>query len=56
MGLGMNEWDFENMAQGFIEQQGVWICAMIVELNEHHNSKNKIYGWGTTQLTHITQL
>jgi hypothetical protein len=47
---------FENMAQGFIEQHGVWNCAMMVELNQYPNSKNKTYDWDTTHFTQITQL
>jgi hypothetical protein len=35
----MIEWYFGSMAQGFIKQYGVWSCAMMVELNQHHNSK-----------------
>jgi hypothetical protein len=30
------------MAQGFIEQHEVRTSAMVVELNQHHNSKSKI--------------
>jgi hypothetical protein len=36
---------FENMVQGFSEHHEVWICAMMVELNQHHNSKSRIYDW-----------
>jgi hypothetical protein len=47
---------FENMAQGFIEQHEVWTSAMVVELNQHHNSKSRNYDWDVSHFTQITQL
>jgi hypothetical protein len=35
----MSGWHLENMVQGSIDQYEVWSCAMVVELNQHHNSK-----------------
>jgi hypothetical protein len=35
------EWlTFKNIAQRFIEHYEVWSWAMVVELNQHYNSKN----------------
>jgi hypothetical protein len=40
------EWlTFENMVHRFIGQYEVWSCAMVVELNQHYNSKHRIYDW-----------
>jgi hypothetical protein len=55
-GLDMNGWYFENMAQGFTIQHDVRTSAMVVELNQHHNCKSRIYDWDMTHFTQITQL
>jgi hypothetical protein len=44
-GFGMSEWPLGIMVQRFIDKYGVWSWAMVVELNQHHNSKNRIYDW-----------
>jgi hypothetical protein len=51
------EWmTLENMAQGFVEQHGIWICSMMVELNQHHNSKVESRVAMYSHHTQITQL
>jgi hypothetical protein len=42
------------MAQGFIDQHG--LSAMMVELNQHQNSKGRTYDWDVSNFTQITQL
>jgi hypothetical protein len=41
MGLGMNGWHLRIWLKDFIERYETWSCAMMVELNQHHNSKGK---------------
>jgi hypothetical protein len=41
----MSEWPLGIMVQRFIEQYEVWSYAMVVELNQYHNSKNRIHDW-----------
>jgi hypothetical protein len=36
---------FENMAQGVIEHYEVWSWAMVVELNQHYNSEDRLFDW-----------
>jgi hypothetical protein len=44
------------MAQGFGEQLGAWSCAMMVELNQHHNSKSRNKDGDVSHFTQTTQL
>jgi hypothetical protein len=41
----MSAWPLGIMVQRFIEQYKVWSYGMVVEFNQYHNSKNRIYDW-----------
>jgi hypothetical protein len=34
----------------------VWSWVMVVELDQHHNSKMEFYDWDVSHFTQITQL
>jgi hypothetical protein len=56
MRLGMNDWHLRIMVQGFIEHYEVWSWAMVVELNQYYNSKNRTNDLDMFHFTQITQL
>jgi hypothetical protein len=41
----MSKWPLGNMVQRFIDQYEVRSWAMVVELNQHYNSKSWILDW-----------
>jgi hypothetical protein len=43
--MRLGEWQLKIWFKELIVQYEVWSWAMVVELNQHYNSKDRIFGW-----------